>query len=84
MQAIPQAVAVSFAGYFFYLTRRVSGGNALNSVLHGLFDLSIITGTAIVVDQTAYVGALAAILAYLVIAVLLLVRRHRIELPAPA
>ena len=55
-QAIPQAVAVSFAGYFFYLTRRVSGGNVLNSVLHGLFDLSIITGTAIVVDQGGYVG----------------------------
>ena len=83
-QAIPQALAVSFAGYFFYLTRRVSGGNALNSVLHGLFDLSIITGTAIVVDQTGYPGTLAAILAYVVIAILLLVRRHHIELAVPA
>ncbi|WP_426565327.1 CPBP family glutamic-type intramembrane protease [Angustibacter sp. McL0619] len=77
--AIPQAIAVSFAGYFFYLTRRSSGGNALNSVLHGLFDFSLLTGTAILVDQKAYPGGLAAILAYLVIAVILLVRRHHIE-----
>ena len=26
-KALPQAIAVSFAGYFFYLMRRVSGGN---------------------------------------------------------
>lgn len=80
-QAIPQALAVSFAGYFFYLTRRVSGGNALNSVLHGFFDFSIITGTAIVLDQAAYIGSAAAILAYIVIAAVVIIRRHRIELP---
>ncbi len=56
-QAIPQALAVSFAGYFFYLTRRVSGGNALNSVLHGLFDFSLLSGTVILVDQDPYVGS---------------------------
>ncbi|MET0930289.1 MAG: CPBP family intramembrane glutamic endopeptidase, partial [Aeromicrobium sp.] len=47
--AIPQAVVVSFAGYFFYLIRRRTGSNALNSVVHGLFDFSIFTGTAILV-----------------------------------
>jgi uncharacterized protein len=78
-RAIPQALAVSFAGYFFYLTRRVSGGNALNSVLHGLFDFSILSGTAVLVDQAGYLGSSAVILAYVVIAVVLLVRRHRIE-----
>lgn len=82
-QALPQAIAVSFAGYFFYLIRRVSGGNVANSVIHGLFDFSIITGTAIAVDQGGYVGSLAAILAYPIVGVLLLVRRHRIE-PAPS
>ena len=66
-QAIPQALAVSFAGYFFYLTRRVSGGNVLNSVLHGLFDFSLLTGTVILIDQDPYVGSAAAILAYLVV-----------------
>ena len=68
-KALPQAIAVSFAGYFFYLIRRVSGGNALNSVIHGLFDFSIISGTMILVDQEPYVGSAAAIAAYLVVGV---------------
>ncbi|MEV0335584.1 CPBP family intramembrane glutamic endopeptidase [Nocardia sp. NPDC050717] len=78
-KAIPQAIIVSFAGYFFYLTRRASGTNAVNSVLHGLFDFSILSGTAIVVDQAGYPGVVAAILAYVVIAGLVVVRRGRIE-----
>ena len=83
--AISQALIVSVAGYFFYLTRRVSGGNALNSVIHGLFDFSIITGTAILVDQEQYVGSIAAILTYFVISIILIVRRRKIELePAAA
>jgi membrane protease YdiL (CAAX protease family) len=82
-QAVPQAVAVSFAGYFFYLIRRVSGGNILNSILHGLFDFSILTGTSIVVDQAAYAGTLFAIVAYVVIAFVLITRRKQIE-PVPA
>lgn len=36
--AVGQAIAVSFAGYFFYLTRRVSGGLLLPAIVHGLFD----------------------------------------------
>lgn len=80
--AVVQAVAVSFAGYFFYLIRRVSGGNILNSVLHGLFDFSILTGSAILVDQDAYLGTGFALLAYLVIGILVVVRRHRLE-PTP-
>jgi hypothetical protein len=81
-KALPQAIAVSFAGYFFYLIRRVSRGNALNSVIHGLFDFSILTGTVIVIDQGAYIGSAAAIAAYLIVGTLLIVRRHRIEPPA--
>lgn len=77
--ALPQALIVSLAGYFFYLTRRRTGGNAVNSVLHGLFDFSLLTGTAILVDQGAYVGSLAAILAYVATGAVLLVRRRRIE-----
>ena len=74
-QAVPQALVVSFAGYFFYLMRRVSGGNALNSVLHGLFDFSLLTGTVVLVDQDPYLGSLAAILAYVAAAAVVLVRR---------
>ncbi|MGC4963265.1 CPBP family intramembrane glutamic endopeptidase [Gordonia sp. DT101] len=81
--AIPQAIAVSLAGYFFYLIRRVSRGNVLNSVVHGLFDFSILTGTSIMVGQSGYVGSVAAILVYPILAVILVVGRRRIE-PAPA
>jgi hypothetical protein len=79
VSAVPQAIIVSFAGYFFYLTRRVSRGNAVNSVLHGFFDFSLLSGSVILVDQKAYVGSAAAILAYVAIAIVLLVRRHTIE-----
>jgi len=75
--AIAQAIAVSFAGYFFYLTRRVSGGLFVPAVLHGMFDFSILSGA--VAGDATYVGGLAAILAYPVVAVILLVRRHHIE-----
>ena len=78
--AIAQAIAVSFAGYFFYLTRRVSGGLIVPAVVHGLFDFSILSGT--VVDDQLYVGSLGPILAYPVVAIILLVRRHHIELTA--
>ncbi|KQY60474.1 hypothetical protein ASD11_13595 [Aeromicrobium sp. Root495] len=78
-QAVPQAIAVSFAGYFFYLTRRASGGNALNSVLHGMFDFSILAGTAIVADQEGYPGVIFAILAYVLIALVVIIRRKRLE-----
>jgi uncharacterized protein len=78
-KAVPQAIAVSFAGYFFYLIRRASGGNALNSILHGMFDFSILTGTAIIFDQKAYAGAVFAIFAYVVIAVVVIARRKHIE-----
>ncbi|WP_341257091.1 CPBP family intramembrane glutamic endopeptidase [Gordonia malaquae] len=67
---------VGLAGYFFYLTRRVSGSNAVNSVLHGLFDFALISGS---LASTAYVGTFAPILAYPVLAVLLLMRRNAIE-----
>ncbi|WP_037086050.1 CPBP family intramembrane glutamic endopeptidase [Prescottella equi] len=77
--AIPQAVVVSLAGYFFYLIRRVSGSNALNSVMHGLFDFALLSGAAILLDQPLYLGTLAPILAYPVIAILLLVKRRDVE-----
>ena len=80
--AVGQAIAVSFAGYFFYLTRRVSGGLLVPAVLHGLFDFSILSGT--VIDDRGYAGGIAAILAYPLVAIILVVRRHRIEPPRTA
>ncbi len=80
--ALPQAIMVSLAGYFFYLIRRVSRGNVVNSVLHGLFDFSILTTTAIVADPKGSAALAAPILVYLIGGIVLLVRRHHIELEA--
>ena len=81
--AVGQAIAVSFAGYFFYLTRRVSGSNVLNSVLHGLFDFTIVSSFVIVGEHEAYLGAMAPIVVYIVVGIILLLRRRHIE-PSPA
>jgi membrane protease YdiL (CAAX protease family) len=75
--AIAQAVAVTFAGYFFYLTRRVSGTLIVPALVHALFDFALLSEN--VSGDGSYVGALAPILAYPAVAVLLLVRRRSIE-----
>lgn len=75
--AIAQAIAVSFAGYFFYLTRRVSGGLVVPALVHGMFDFSILSGA--VVEGSTYAGSLAAIAAYPLVAIILVVRRRHIE-----
>ncbi|MGV9709965.1 CPBP family intramembrane glutamic endopeptidase [Gordonia sp. NPDC003424] len=41
--AIPQVLATAVAGYFFYLTRRVSGSLIVAMVIHGLWDFGLIT-----------------------------------------
>ena len=82
-KAFAQAVIVSFAGYFFYLIRRVSRSNLLNSVLHGMFDFTILSGTAIIpASAKVYPGAILSILAYLACGIVVLIRRHHIE-PVP-
>jgi uncharacterized protein len=72
-------VAVSFAGYFFYLIRRASRSNVLNSIVHGLFDFSIISAAGISTDEDPYPGGIAPMLVYVIVAIVLLVRRHKIE-----
>ncbi|MFD6353959.1 hypothetical protein [Nocardia tengchongensis] len=52
-------------------------------MLHGLFDFSLLTGTAITAGQTFYPGTLLPVLVYPLLAIILLVRRNRIE-PAVA
>ncbi len=83
-RALGQAVIVSFAGYFFYLIRRVSRSNILNSVLHAGFDFTILSSTQIIPEGTDahVIGAAVAILVYVVCGIIVLVGRHRIE-PAP-
>lgn len=79
ISALPQAIMVSLAGYFFYLIRRVSRGNVANSIIHGLFDFSLLSGSAVLADQQGYVGTLLPVLVYPVLAIILLVKRHDIE-----
>jgi uncharacterized protein len=55
----------------------VSGGLVVPAVVHGLFDFSILSGA--VVEDTTYAGGLAAIVAYPLVAIVLLARRRHIE-----
>jgi hypothetical protein len=53
----------------------------VNSVLHGLFDFSLLAGTVVLVHQDAYLGSAAAFLAHVIAAIVVLTRRHSIERP---
>ncbi len=57
--AIPQVLVTAFAGYFFYLARRVSGGLLVPILLHGLWDFGAISGR---IGDEAYLGVAAFIL----------------------
>jgi len=78
--AILQVLVTALAGYFFYLTRRVSGGLLLAIVAHGLWDFGLFTGT--LGTDKLYAATVVFILVDIGLAITLLVRRHRIELPA--
>jgi membrane protease YdiL (CAAX protease family) len=77
--AFAQALAAIAAGYFLYLIRRVGGGLWLPAMLHGLWDFgsftALLSEDGIVYPGTGLLFAVADIL----IVVLLLVRRLRIE-----
>ncbi len=79
-KALLQVLVTAAAGYFFYLTRRVSRGLVVPAVLHGLWDFTI---SAVVVANKSYLGANLFVLADVVMVIILLIRWHRIE-PAPA
>lgn len=84
-QAIVQAVVVSFAGYFFYLTRRWSGGILLAMLVHGTWDFALLSGQLGTAHEL-YPAALVAPLAMVGLGILVFRRRHRIEpgMRAPA
>ena len=79
--AILQAAAVATTGYFFYLMLRVSGVILLPMLVHALWDFSLLS-PQLGPDPEGYAGSLLVILLQVVLIVLLLARRHRIE-PAP-
>lgn len=81
-QAIVQAAVVSFAGYFFYLTRRWSGGILLAMVVHGTWDFALLSGQLGTASEV-YPAALVAPLAMVGLGILVYRRRHRIEPGVP-
>ena len=70
-----QVLSTAIAGFFFYLVLRVTGMLIAGMALHALWDAGLFTG--LITDET-YVGGLAFLLANIVMAIVLLVRRHHI------
>ena len=87
VKAIPQVLVTAFAGYFLYLTRRVSGSLVAAMVVHGLWDFGLFSQT---VGGNAGLGQLLFVLADVVLAVIAVVTVRRVfprtsttEAPAP-
>nr|WP_202536279.1 CPBP family intramembrane glutamic endopeptidase [Streptomyces sp. SID4919] len=77
-QAIAQALVVSTSGYFFYLCLRVGGTILLPMLVHGLWDISLISH--LVGDEPqASLGMVLVILLQVALIIVLLVRRRTIE-----
>ena len=76
-KALLQVLVTAVAGYYFYLNRRVSRGLVVPAVVHGLWDFGAISA-AIVANKT-YVGAGLFVLADVIMVIIVLIRRHRIE-----
>lgn len=84
--ALPQVLVTAVAGYFFYVTRRVSGLLIVSMIIHGLWDFGLFTTT---LSTPTTLGGLLFILADIVLAIVAIVTirkvfpRHR-DLPAAA
>ena len=76
-KAFLQVFLAAVSGYFFYLTRRRTGGLLVPAVVHGLWDFALISGS-VVVGVTYPAGALGLI-AVLAMTVLVLVKCKQIE-----
>lgn len=76
-KALIQVLVTVLAGYFFYLTRRVSRGLVVCAIAHAIWDFGLVSSQ--VVPNETYAGAFLFLLADVIMAVILLIRRHRIE-----
>lgn len=72
-----QIVVTGFMGWFLYVTRRSFGSVFVPAALHGLWDFGLFSG---LVTTDVYGGAALFVLAELGVAILLIVRRRRIEI----
>ena len=80
--ALTQVLVTAVAGYFFYVTRRVSGLIIVSMVVHGLWDFGLFTNA---LSNPPAFGAALFILADVVLAVVAIVTirkvfpRHRVD-----
>jgi uncharacterized protein len=81
-RALVQVLVTAVAGYLFYLIRRVSKGLVVAALIHGLWDFGLISSQ--VVANKNYLGAILFILADIILALIVLIRRHHIEPARPA
>ena len=75
--AFVQVAVVSVSGFFFYLTLRVTGSIIPGMLLHALWDFSLFSAS-IGPDAERYPLSGLALLVNIVLAIVLLVRRHKI------
>jgi hypothetical protein len=80
-KAFVQVLVTAVAGYFLYLVRRRTGNLVAAAVVHGLWDFSLLSGA--VVPDHGHAGPIAGVLALVVLAVVVFVRRHHIEPARP-
>lgn len=80
-KAFVQVMVAAVAGYFLYLIRRRSGGLLVPALIHGLWDFSLVSSA--VVPGKSYLGPTLNVLAVVVLAVVVIVRRHHIEPAVP-
>lgn len=64
--ALPQVLVTAVAGYFFYVTRRVSGLLIVSMIIHGLWDFGLFTTT---LSNPPAIGGIIFILADIVLAI---------------
>lgn len=78
--ALIQVLITAVAGYFFYLIRRWSGNIVVPAVIHGLWDFGLFSAS--IEPDVRYGGAAIFLVADVVLAIVVLRRRRRVEVGA--
>lgn len=73
--ALPQVLITAVAGYFFYVTRRVSGLLIVSMIVHGLWDFGLFTNT---LSSPPGLGVAVFIVADIVLAILAIVTIRKV------
>ena len=73
--ALPQVLVTAVAGYFFYVTRRVSGLLIVSMIIHGLWDFGLFTNT---LSDPPGLGVAIFIVADIVLAIVAIVTIRKV------